>query len=59
MQINFHAINTLVVVYPPAIFPLNSTEMLQILKMNYWRRNHKWIFREQDLKEWITRFFYK
>ena len=34
----------------PAAFSLNLNELLQILKLNYWRRNHNWIFWMQNVK---------
>ena len=44
--------------YLPVAFSSDFPELLEKLRMNYWRRNHSWIFREQNWKrflgEWIT-----
>ena len=46
-------------VYLVAAFQLNFTELLQVLKLNFWERNHNWVFGEQNLKEFLDEWINK
>ena len=54
MTLAGHFIVVYTVVYPSSENPVHFTQLLSIVKLKYGRKNHNWIFGEQNFKGFLN-----